>query len=466
MLSTGLEGILRAQGCLCITLVNKIIIMFWNIFKKKTAKSLPSNNEANFLLSSNKKIKATRKHKIPVSFLKKLSPLDQLLTEKEIQKLPLAIVNFLPGTVIFNKGTEVDSLIYIIKGSIVMDADNGYVLEISADTFKAQHPLSSGKQHYFTATAKSDVTVIYLSKDILQRDQSAITLLNNELKISDALKDNLFFSRFYKNFSHGVQTFPKFPEIALKLRTAIQDDCGIDEIVKIVRLDPIISAKLINAANSAMYRSVNPISSCFDAINRIGLRSTCYMVTAFSMTKLASSENPSIQQLIQRCWLQSIKVSSISYILAELTQNIDPEEALIAGLLHNIGTFPILTFADRFQGISYQSADIDLCINEIQGQIGSIVLENWGFPPNLSKIPLQSTNWFANLTEDLNLNDIVLLAKYHALLPSPSGNAELPLLITLPAFQKLKNRSLTPEMSLQILDDAKQKITETMNFFS
>lgn len=440
--------------------------MFWNIFNKKTPEPLSSKNKFNPVRTNNKKPTATRKHKIPVSFLKKLSPIDQLLTENEIQKLPIAIANFVPGAIIFDSGTEVDSLIYIIKGSIFMETDYGSGFEISADTFKAKYPLSSGKQHYFTATSKSDVTVIYLSKDILQRDQGAIAPLENELRIPDSLKENLFFNRFYKNFRFGVQAFPKFPEIALKLRTAIEDDCGIDEIVKIVRLDPIISAKLINAANSVMYRSVNPISSCFDAINRIGLRSTCYMVTAFSMTKLASSDNPLIQQLLQRCWLQSIKVSSISYILAQLTQNIDPEEALMAGLLHNIGTFPILTFTGRYQGISYQSADIDLCINEIQGQIGSIVLDNWGFPGNLSQIPLQSTNWFASLTEDLNLNDIVLLAKHHALLPLSQGNNELPLLITLPSFQKLKNRSLTPEMSLQILDDAKQQIAETMNFFS
>jgi HD-like signal output (HDOD) protein len=309
------------------------------------------------------------------------------------------------------------------------------------------------------------VTVIYLSKDLLLQDQCTIDPLDNKLKISDPLKDNLFFNRFYKNFSHGVQTFPSFPEIAFKLRTAIQNDCGIDEIVKIVHLDLVISAKLINAANSVMYRSVSPVSSCFDAIKRIGLRSTCHMVTAFSMNKLFCCQNPSIHQLIQCCWLQSIKVSSISHTLAQLTQYVDPEEALIAGLLHNIGTLPILTFADRLQGYSFQSADLDLCINEIQGQIGTIVLENWGFSRNLSQVPLQSTNWFTSLTEDLNLNDIVLLAKYHALLESPPGNTELPLLITLPAFQKLNNRSLTPEMSLQILDDAKQQIAETMNFF-
>jgi hypothetical protein len=38
--------------------------------------------------------------------------------------------------------------------------------------------------------------------------------------------------------------------------------------------------------------------------------------------------------------------------------------------------------------------------------------------------------------------------------------------IPLPSFQKLEHQPLTPEMSLQILDDAKQQIAGTMNFFS
>jgi len=92
-------------------------------------------------------------------------------------------------------------------------------------------------------------------------------------------------------------------------------------------------------------------------------------------------------------------------------------------------------------------------------------LEKWGFPNNLRQIPLQSTNWFTSTTEDLNLNDIVLLAKYHNILASP-GKTELPLIITLPAFQKLEKQPLTPQMSLQILHDAKQQIAETMSFFS
>lgn len=438
--------------------------MFWNIFKKKTPQQTLNNNKSDFPLIHDRK-PTTKNRNIPVSFLERLIPIAQLLTEKEIPKLHITAASFTPGAIVFNRGTEVDSLIYIVKGNIFMEADNGSGLEISANTFKALYPLSAGKLHYFTAIAGSDVTVIYISKTILQPNHNIIAPLDNELKISEHLKSNPFFNRFYQHFIQDELKIPNFPDIALKVRKAIQQDYGIADIVKIVNMDPVISAKLIQVVNSPIYRPLNPISNCLDAINRLGLTTTRNLVTAFSMKNLTKSENPSTKKLIQNNWLQSIKVSSISYTLAQLTQKADPDEALLAGLLHNIGVLPILTFADSLPEGTYQPADIDLCINEIYGQIGSIILEKWEFPNSLRKIPLQSTNWFTSTTEDLSLNDIVLLAKYHTLLASP-GKTELPLLITLPAFQKLENQPLTPEMSLQILQDAKQQIAEAMNFFS
>jgi HD-like signal output (HDOD) protein len=289
--------------------------------------------------------------------------------------------------------------------------------------------------------------------------------MDNELKISEHLRDNPFFNRFYQHFIQGELKIPSFPDVALKVRKAIQQDCEIADIVKIVNMDPVVAARLIQVVNSPVYRAMNPISNCFSAINRLGLKTTRSMVIAFSMKNLIKSENPLIKKQIHYSWLQSIKVSSISHALAQLIKKVDPDEALLAGLLHNIGVLPILTFADSLPEGTYQPADIDLCINEIHGQLGSIILEKWEFPDNLKQIPLQSANWFTSTSEKLNLGDIVLLAKYHHFLASP-GHIELPLITTLPSFKKLQDQPLTSEMSLQILHDAKQQIAETMNFFS
>jgi len=115
--------------------------------------------------------------------------------------------------------------------------------------FKALHPLSAGKLHHFTAIAGSAVTVIYISKDILQPDQRVVTS-NNALNISEDIKDNPLFTLFYENFTNGELKTLHFPDIALKLREAIHKDRGIADIVKIINLDPVISAKLIQVVNS------------------------------------------------------------------------------------------------------------------------------------------------------------------------------------------------------------------------
>jgi len=536
--------------------------MFWNLFRKKPAQAFDNNIEKKFKPEiSNKPLPIRKVVNIPVSFLNKLIPVSQLLDGKDIQQLQITAANFLPGSIIFNRGTESDSLIYIVKGYVYMESNNGSIQEIVAGSFKALYPLSAGKQHCMTAIAKTDVTVIYISlsallmerpvtsfenklnipkhlgnnsffnsfyENLMQGDlktpnlpnttikfnqavqqgcdikaitkiinldpviaakliqvvnspiyrlpdpitislsallmERPVTSFENKLNIPKHLGNNSFFNSFYENLMQGDLKTPNLPNTTIKFNQAVQQGCDIKAITKIINLDPVIAAKLIQVVNSPIYRLPDPITSSFDAINRLGLQTTRNLVTAFSMKNLIKCETPLIKKHIQDTWMQSIKVSSISCILAQLTKKVDPNEALLAGLLHNIGALPILVFADSLPEHTYQSIDIDICINEMQGQIGTIILEKWGVPDKLKQIPLQATNWFADNGKGLDLNDIVLLAKYHHLLNSFS-DTKLPLISTLPVFQKLDNQQLTPEMSLQVIQDAQQQISETMKVF-
>lgn len=438
--------------------------MFWNFFRKKSTQAFDNEIETKSKPEVDYRPLPVRKAvNIPVSFLNKLKPVSQLLNGKDIQQLQITAANFSPGSIIFNRGTESDSFIYIVKGHVYMESNNGSIQEIVAGSFKALYPLSAGKQHSMTAIAKTDATVIYIPLSALLMEHPAASF-ENRLCVSEHLKHNIFFNKFYENLMQGDIKTPNLPNIALKFNQAIQQGSDIKEITKIINLDPVIAAKLIQVVNSPIYRLPHPITNSFDAINRLGLQTTRNLVTAFSMKNLIKCEKPLIKKHIQDGWMQSIKVSSISCILAQLTKKVDPNEALLAGLLHNIGALPILVFADSLPEGSYQSTDIELCVNEMQGQIGTIILEKWGFPDKLKQIPLQSTNWFGDNGKDLSLNDIVLLAKYHHLLNSFS-DTKLPLISTLPVFQKLNNQQLTPEMSLQVIQDSQQQISETMKIF-
>ncbi len=446
--------------------------MLLNLFKKnpigktKQASDRKQSTTAAILPSRvNQSSNNIKPVNIPVKFLKRLMPLGQLLIEEEILALKIHIENFTPGSALFIRGTEVDALVYLCKGTVYLETTNGIGQEINEATLKALFPLSSGEFHQFTAIAKSNVTVIYIPKTVLLLNRNPINPLNNPLIASDSLQNNPFFLRFYEHFQKHDLKIPSFPDVALKLRRLAMQDIGIAEVVKIVSTDPVIAAKLIQIVNSPIYRTLNPISNCHDAVNRLGLKNTINLVTAISMKSLIKSENPAIKKRIQENWTQSIKVSCISHTLANLTRQVNQEEALLAGLLNNIGTLPLLMFADQLPESAFTESDLDQCIKSLQGQIGTIILERWEFPDNLKTVPVKASNWFDYTGETLQLSDIVLLAKFHYLLTLHEHRTELPLINTLPAFQKLDSQLLTPEQSLQILQDSKQQISETMKFF-
>lgn len=440
-------------------------MIFKSFFKKKQpARSRAAEAELKTCASDDNHPAAARHIEVPLSFLKRLMPIAQMLKEEEIKQLQIRTSSFSPGSILFNRGSAVDALAYIVKGSVFMEAGNGTGQEITAGTMKALFPLSTGQFHYLTAIAKTKATVIYVPQSILRINPNPLNPLHDKLRASKKLQSNPLFIQFYDYYQRDELKIPSFPDVALKLRRATQQDIGIAEVVKIINLDSAIAAKLIQVVNSPIYRTIQPITSCQGAVNRLGLTTTRNLVTAISMRNLVKSQKQPIKKRIQDTWMQSVRVSSISHALARLTGKADPEEALLAGLLHNIGALPLLMFADSLPAESYASADIDLCINELQGPLGSVILDQWGFPDNFKNIPSQASHWFENTGPDLNLSDIVLLAKFHHLLTSP-GSADLPLINTLPAFQKLHNQPLTPEMSLQILQDAKQQIADAMKFF-
>lgn len=60
--------------------------------------------------------------------------------------------------------------------------------------------------------------------------------MDKELNISAQLKDNPFIKQISQNFIQGELKTPSFPDAAFKIRKAIEQDCGIDDLVKIINI--------------------------------------------------------------------------------------------------------------------------------------------------------------------------------------------------------------------------------------
>ncbi|MGZ4957970.1 MAG: HDOD domain-containing protein [Methylomonas sp.] len=428
--------------------------MLWNLFKKRatddTSAPVP------------KKIGATTQ--IPLAYLQKLIPIGKLPVEK-LRALPIILRSYNPGEMIFTRGDQTDLLPYLLEGEVYLEAGSGHGFGVESSTFKAHYPLSTDREHKFSAFAKTSSRVVFLPLSALSTD--AVHLDNLPICPSDVpeeLRESNFFNDLYHAYRKDDLRLPTLPDVALRLRSALQKDISIAEAVKIVNLDPVISSKLIQVVNSPIYRTFNPVTTCHDAVNRLGLKATQNLATSISLINLFRSTDKHLHAMIVNAWKQSILVASLSHTLAGLSHSLNPDEALLAGLVHNIGTLPIITFAESAGKEAYTLQELELSISVMQGMVGTSILKKWRFPDELQEIPKWISDWYHDGSEKLRISDIVLLAKFHSLL----GTAEmqnLPPLYTLPAFHKLGDTALTPDMSLQALHDAKQQIAEAQNFF-
>jgi len=429
--------------------------MFWKFFKSpatpKQAETLPHNDLPPALA---------------LDFLQQLIPIGKL-PAAELLALNASLRSFEPGQIIFKRGESTESLSYLYSGNVFLESANGSGYSVEEKTFKAYYPLSAHAEHQFSAIAKSHSQIAYLPLSALQRGAQTALVNNpliNEDDIPPGLSNSEFFTGFCAAFRRDDLQVPTLPDVAIRLRRALQQDIGIADAAKIVNLDSVIASKLIQVANSPLYRAINPISNSHDAINRLGLRTTQNLVTSISLHSLFRSNNKQLHNRVQQIWKQSIQVASLSHTLASLTRTINPDEALLAGLTHNIGALPIITYAESLKSTPYTEQDLDATLLVLQGLVGNYILKKWAFPEHLQQIPNQSSHWYHDGNPILQPGDIVLLARFHALLGGPSGQ-KLPPLHTLPAFTKLGERALTPDMSLQALQEAKQQIAEAVSFF-
>ncbi|MCX7087379.1 MAG: HDOD domain-containing protein [Methylococcales bacterium] len=420
----------------------------------------------------------------PLDVLQKFTPFNDL--DKDYQdKLLHKTLRYSAGSVVFLHGSVADAVYYLLNGSIELhpDTDDNYDLsipaqtlppasyEITADTGLAYLPLNSAKVFGATAIAKTTVDIMTITHDVAQlwtqyTEEKAKQGTLIDIKLPMNLNQNQFFIRFAQAYHKNTLQLPSLPTVAIKLRNAMQeDDISIREAVDIIQIDPAIMTKLIQVANSALYAPMNPIKNCHDAVTRLGLNATRSLVIGINLKQLFHCNNKQILIQMQNAWKQSLLVSSLCFVLAEEVTGINPEEALLAGLINDIGIIPLLHFAEQHPDEQLNFQQVMDTIPYLRAPVGRMVLNTLGFSEELTEIPYDAENWFHDSGETIQLIDIVILAKWHSYIGTEKAK-ELPYINSIPAYSKLNNGKLSPDFSLAVLQKAKQRINAAMSVLS
>lgn len=401
--------------------------------------------------------------------LKKFAPLRDL-DAQVIKTIAHTTVLYPKDAIIFVRRQASDAVYYLLEGRIEMhpDSDNSY--EVSEDTALAALPLNSGKYYGASAIALTDVNILKISTELsqlwshqTQENMSCVELVDIELP--EKISNKHFFDSFAQAYRENKLRLPSLPNVAFKLQRAMQEDIGINDAVDIIHIDPPIVTKLIQVANSPLYASAVPINNCHDAVNRIGLNATRNLVLGISMKQLFNSKDPELMKGMQQLWKNSLYVSSLSFVLAQECSDINPDDALLAGLVCDIGAIPLLHFAEQFPDQSPNLTELESSLPFLRGPVGSLVLHTLGISAALCNIPHLAENWLYDSGDDLDIADIVILAKLHSYFGSQQTK-DLPYINSIPAYAKISAGKLDPDFSLTILHKARNRIDAVMHLLS
>ncbi|MEW8625023.1 MAG: HDOD domain-containing protein [Candidatus Thiodiazotropha sp.] len=237
-------------------------------------------------------------------------------------------------------------------------------------------------------------------------------------------------------------TLPTLPEVALKVRDAVEQEMSsANEIADIIASDAALSARLLQVANSPLYRGRVPIDNLQMAVARLGVRLVRSLVISLIMQQIFQATNDLLDAKFHQIWEESVQIAAISRVLSYNLDHLDKEQAMLAGLIHNIGALPVLAMAETRDELVQDATELDRVIDILSPQVGQRILQMWDFPESLIKVPANFLNLQYESGGDGDYTDIVLVARLQANL-NQDTDFEMP---EVPAMKKL---GMEPEVNI------------------
>jgi len=361
---------------------------------------------------------------------------------------------------------------YLMEGTLKLTAADGQELFVMGGSRTARAPVAHLQPRRYTLSAMTPVTYLCVEAALLKNlsfsgiDEGVTVGVEVEAELEEAF-DNPLYAQIHDDLMNDRLAVPSMPEVAIKIRRMIElEDAAIPLLARVVQTDPAVSAKLIKSANGSLYHGQPPVETCARAISRLGLNTTKHLVVSFVLRNLFQEKITT--ELLNNCarnlWEHSVEVAAISMALAIVTPELDADEALLAGLLHDIGELVILSYADQYPEYRQDMAALQAVVNQLKGEIGEAILREWQFPEAFLAVANESENWTRDPGAAADYCDVVLVAHLHSYFGTAKMEG-LPGLAEVPAFGKLAGGSLTPEVSMQVLEQAKEMIHEIKQLF-
>ena len=161
-----------------------------------------------------------------------------------------------------------------------------------------------------------------------------------------------------------------------------------NDLHKIVCNDPALSARVLRVVNSAFYGLPGQIGSINRAIMLLGLNAVKNIAIAASLSKMFKNIAPCDDLTGKDLWTHSVAVGAANKMITTAMGLALPDEAFLAGLIHDIGLVVELqavntSISDIVQrtkaGLSFIQAE-KAVLGASHQEIGQLLTQRWKFP--------------------------------------------------------------------------------------
>jgi len=271
------------------------------------------------------------------------------------------------------------------------------------------------------------------------------------------IDENAFLEDLYQAIDQKKLTLPTLPEVALKVRDAVENDnSSAGQVAEMIATDAALSARLLQVANSPLYRGRNPIDNLQLAVARLGTKLVRSLVVSLIMQQIFQATSDLLDKRFRQTWEQSVQIAAISRVLAQNLKHLDKEQALLAGLIHNIGALPVLTMAEKYPQLLEDEAELDRVIDALSPRIGQRILKEWDFPESLVRVPANFLDLHYEGGNQADYVDVVIVGRLQILIDQDHPVNEVDW-NTVPAFAKV---GLEPEIQVIDIEGVAEDVAE------
>jgi len=271
----------------------------------------------------------------------------------------------------------------------------------------------------------------------------------------DAAAEEKFLDELLNDLENDKLVLPTLPEVALKVRDTLEDeDSSLVDVAKIITSDAALSARMIQVSNSPLLRASRAIETVEAAVTRMGSNMIRNLVTSMVMEQMFQATSDVTDKRLRKIWEHSTEVAAISHALCSQFTKLQPDHAMLAGLVHDIGALPILSRAEDIPELLEDEDALDRIIKSVHTTIGAEILRKWNFPEDMIAVAEDHEDIHRDSKDGPDYVDLVIVANLQSVIDTNHPHTEVDW-STVPAFEKL---GLQPDISVVDMDETNANI--------